>query len=114
MGASYDLLRIRRLLERHPDCDVWVVSNTLDASKYFWGTLNDVHLKTKQKPRFISSDPYSLDGLNPHNAIIIKYGKWWENKNSTKLIQHFSKLAKYVLPVTHIPTSTSEGGEENA
>lgn len=77
------------------------------SADLYWNRIQS-HLGIKKNPFIITNHPYSLDGVPIHGALVLKIGRWWENKNAIDFMK-CSPLAKMSLPITFIPPY--EGGE---
>ncbi len=107
---TFDLEMIRSKLKREPDCDVIIISNNKSLSDKYWKRIEG-YLGIKKRP-YIVTNSNTWDGLPIMNSLVLKVGKWWENKNSRLFIDSHTPLAKLCIPITFIPPF-AKGGEES-
>lgn len=98
---TYDLTRIKSFLENNSNCNIILIANGREQSELYWSRIKQ-HLKIKTRPFIITNHEHSVDGLPFHDSLILKIGRWWENK-SAKHVMLNNGLAKLTLPITYIP-----------
>lgn len=97
---TYDLRKVKELLEYFADEEIIVIAGNLESAKFYWRKIKE-YTETDRKPHIITNHPSSIDGLSFQNSVILKIGKWWENKHAPYVIEQ-GKLAKYKLAITHL------------
>lgn len=107
---TFDLSRVKGYLERNPDSNIIIISSNKRLSQEYWERIQG-HLGIKKRPFIVTNHKYSMDGLPFMDSLVLKIGRWWENKNAKEAML-FSNLAKMTLPITFIPPFV-KGGEDN-
>lgn len=104
MDGNRDVRRIKGMLERFPDLDVWFVGGKLDQSRLAKMKLEQNGIKFKPlRTRLFTQNKNAVDGLNPHNALIILCEKWWENPVAdTDAFRWYLREAMFVKQVGEI------------
>src|SRR5690625_1711071 len=100
MKDSFDLTRIREAIEMFPKSEIIIIANKKSTALLYWKKIKQ-HIEIKKRP-YIISNSNTNDGLPFLESIVLKVGKWWENKNAI-IVMEQSRLSKVTLPVTYIP-----------
>ena len=106
---TFDLNRVKAYLERNPEDNVIIISNNKTLSQEYWNRIEG-HLGIKKRP-YIVTNSNTWDGFPIMNSLVLKIGRWWENKNA-KAFMSQGNLAKLTLPITFIPPFV-KGGEDD-
>lgn len=107
---THDLYRVKNFLKSEPDCEVIIISNKRIQSEEYWKRI-EAHLGIKKRP-WIVTNSNTWDGLTIIDSLVLKIGRWWENRNAIDFLRTHTKLAKMTLPITYIPPFV-KGGEED-
>ncbi|MEK4495101.1 hypothetical protein [Ureibacillus sp. FSL W8-0352] len=105
---TFDLERVKSVLEKDPNIDVVIISNSITLSELYWRRIQD-HLGIKKEAYVVTDSEHALDGIPIKNSLILKIGRWWENRNAREFMLQTS-FAKLTLPITFI-TPFWKGGE---
>lgn len=106
-----DLFKVKNAIKSNPDSPIIIMSNKLGSSKLY---------KERVKP-YLSESNYIFeisnsdtnDGLPFMHSILLLCGRWWENRNAYEIMERDARLAKLIIPVTHLPASFHlKGGEK--
>ncbi|MFD2133335.1 hypothetical protein ACFSKI_19150 [Pseudogracilibacillus auburnensis] len=97
---TFDLLRVKTFLERDPNADVIIIANGRELADSYWKRIKE-HLGIEKRP-YIITNGNTWDGYPFADSLVLKIGRWWENRNAREVMLH-TKLAKLTLPITYIP-----------
>src|SRR5690625_3479781 len=104
---AHDLVRVERFIERNPECDVIIIANKKVTANEYWRRIEE-NTGIRKRP-YIVTNSNTWDGFPILDSLVLKVGRWWENRNAVEFIEQ-SRLAKLTLPITYIPP-TMKGGE---
>lgn len=104
---TFDLERVKNYLTNHPDSDVVIIANKKITAELYWDRIQQ-HLGIKKRP-WIVSNAETWDGFPIMNSLVLKIGRWWENRNAKEFMKQ-ARFVKLSLPITFIPPFVSKGG----
>lgn len=106
---TFDLCRLKKAIKKIPHESIIIIASNKISAKHYWKEikLHLQHLKIEKEP-IIISNAKTWDGIPFSNSLVLKIGNWWENRNAADLIPH-TRMAKIVLPITHIPLYVKGG-----
>ena len=102
MNENRDVRRIKGILEKLPDIDVWLIGGKSDHAKLTKEALevNGVHLR---KTKLFSQSVKSIEGFDARNALIILCDQWWKNPVAdTSTFRFYLQEAMFVKQVGEI------------
>lgn len=102
-------MRVKSYFEENPDSEVIVIANKRMTADMYWDRIQK-HLGIKKRAWIITDYEHSIDGIPIVNSLVLKVGRWWENKNAREIMLQ-SRLAKMTLPITFIPPV--KGGDDD-
>lgn len=104
---AHDLYRVENYLKREPDCEVIIISNNKRLSEEYWKRIEG-HIGIKKRP-WIVTNADTWDGFPIIDSLVLKIGRWWENRNAMEFMNTHTPLARLTLPVSYIPPKGGEG-----
>lgn len=105
---TFDLERVKGFLLNNPDCNVIIIANNRKLSEEYWNRIQQ-HTGIKKRP-WIATNANAGDGFPFIDSLVLKIGRWWENKHASEFIR-VSRVAKLSLPIAFIPPFITKGGD---
>lgn len=96
---------VKNYLTNHPDSDVVIIANKKITAELYWNRIQQ-HLGIKKRPQIVTN-ANTWDGLPIRDSLVLKVGRWWENRNAKEFMEQ-ARFARYSLPITFIPPYRKE------